>query len=225
MKKLHFFLLIIIGCSHFFCEEKRIETSNIREKASAFINEIDSAQKKSLHHWYYIYRGANGFWQNDSIEDNIYTIRFAQKGETKTLNTYHPERFITDFFINVHYDTSMHNLTLIKTNNRVQFYKNGDKLIKVVYSDSMKKRDPFAFFSALDKLKNKYELIEITHHRNMGQFIEFYFSTSDVLTYIPDSSRINPEFKHIKIRDWNKGEWINQSWNLRKLEEPIEVGG
>ena len=79
--------------------------------------------------------------------------------------------------------------------------------------------------SSLNDLKTKYQLVKITHYGNLGQFIEFYFTTEDVLTYLPDSIEINPQFKSIWTKRWDNGQWINKNWNLRKLEEPIEVGG
>lgn len=112
----------------------------------------------------------------------------------------------------------------MKADNEVQIYKNWDKLIKVVHSDSLSKKDPFEFISNLDELKNRYELVDINHHSHLGQFVEFYFTTIDVLSYVQDSSKISPRFKSIWRKKWDKGQWIDKNWNLRKLDKPIQIG-
>jgi len=218
-------LILTIGLFIFSCVERKTKTVNIDEKAKELINEIGSSDLRTLQHLHFVYRGPNGFWQNDSIEQSRYTLQFSHEHNTLKLIIHGPERFINDFSINLDYDTSIVNLNLVKADNEVQIYKNWDKLIKVVHSDSLAKKDPFEFISNLNDLKNKYEIVNITHHSHLGQFVEFYFTTADVLTYVPDSSSVNPQFKTIWIRKWDKGRWINKNWNLRKLEKPIEVSG
>jgi hypothetical protein len=216
--------ILTIGLFIFSCGERKTETVNIEEKAKELINEIDSAELRTLQHLHFVYRGPNGFWQNDSIEDSVYNLQFSRDDNTLQLIIHGPKRFINEFSMNLEYDTSIFNLKLMKAANEVQIYKNWDKLIKVVHSDSLSKKDPFEFISNLNDLKNKYELVNITHHSHLGQFIEFYFTTADVLTYVPDFN-IDPQFKSIWMKKWDKGQWINKNWNLRKLEKPIEVGG
>ncbi|WP_186755960.1 hypothetical protein [Echinicola salinicaeni] len=218
-------VILTVGLFIFSCEERKTETVNINEKAKELIDEIDSVDLGTLQHLHFVYRGPSGFWQNDSIEESRYNLQFSRGDITLELIIHGPERFINDFSINLEYDTSLFNLKLVKSDNEVQIYKNWDKLIKVVHSDSLSKKDPFEFISNLNDLKNKYELVKITHHSHLGQFVEFYFTTADVLTYVPDSSNINPQFKSIWTKKWDKGQWINRNWNLRKLEKPIEVGG
>jgi hypothetical protein len=218
-------IILTIGLFILSCGERKPEAVNIDEKAKELIDEIDSVDLRTLQHLHFVYRGPNGFWQNDSIEESRYNLQFSRRDNTLELIIHGPERFINDFSIKLEYDTSIFNLKLVKADNEVQIYKNWDKLIKVVRSDSLSKKDPFEFISNLNDLKNKYELINITHHSHLGQFVEFYFTTTDVLTYLPDSTDIHPQFKSIWTKEWDKGQWINRNWNLRKLAKPIEVGG
>jgi len=197
---------------------------SIDEKAKELINEIDSVDLRTLQHLHFVHRGQNGYWQNDSIKRSRYSLHFSQGDNTLELVIHGPKRFINDFSINLEYDTSIKNLRLVKADNEVQIYKNWDELVKVVRLDSLSKKDPFEFVSDLNDLKNKYELVNITHPGHLGQFVEFYFTTTDVLTYVPDSSNINPQFKSIWTKEWDKGQWIDKNWNLRKLDSPIQIG-
>lgn len=218
-------ILLTIVLIFYSCENRETGTVNIDKRVRDFINEIDSTKLKTLHHLYFVYRGPNGFWQNDSVESSRYNLQFSRDDNRLQLTIHGPERFINDFSVDLKYDASIFNLKLVKAEDKVQIYKNWDKLIKVVHSDSLWKKDPFQFISDLSDLKDKYRLIRISHYKNLGQFIEFYFTTSDVLTYLPDSSHINPQFQSIWNKKWSKGQWINRNWNLRKIEIPIEVGG
>jgi hypothetical protein len=220
-------LILTIGLIICSCKGRQVETTNIEERTKEFINEINSEELKTLKHLHFIYRGPREFWQNDSIISSFYSFRFFHDNDTSELAVIggSSERFIEDFAINLKRDTSISNLKLIKTGNKIYIYKNRNELIKVVDSDSLSKKDPFKLISDVNDLKKKYQLIKITHFTNLGEFIEFYFTTKDVLTYLPDSSNINPQFKDIWTKEWDKGQWINKNWNLRKLEKPIEVGG
>ena len=207
-------IILTIGLLIWSCGERPTETINIEERAKELISEIDNEELKTLKHLHFIYRGESGFWQNDSIISSFYSLRFTRENNTQELVVIggSSTRFIDDYGINLERDTSISNLKLVKTDNKVQIYKNRDELIKVVHTDSLSKKDPFKLISDLNDLKNKYGLIKITHN-NLGQFIAFYLTAEDVLTYLPDSS------------NWTKmgsnGRWINKNWNLKKLEEPI----
>jgi hypothetical protein len=220
-------LILTIGLIICSCTGRQIETTNIEERTKEFIKEISLEELKTLKHLHFIYRGPRGFWQNDSIISSFYSFRFSHDKDTSELTVIggSSQRFIEDFAINIERDTSISNFKLIKTDNKVYIYKNRNELIKVVDSDSLSKKDPFKLISDLNDLKNRYQLLNITHNAKLGQFIEFYFTTQDVLTYFPDSSDINPQFKDTGTKKWDKGQWINRNWNLRKLEKPIEVGG
>lgn len=217
--------ILVFGLFTFCRSEREIDTVNIDERAKEFIGEIDSLILKDLQHLYFIYRGPNGFWQNGSVQELRYNVRFSQFEDRLELFINGPERFIKDFSIKLEPDTSIFNLKLVKTDNKVQIFKNWDVLVKSVHPDSLSKKDPFEYFSSLNELKDKYDLVKISHASHLGEFVEFYFTTEDVLTFMPDTSRIDSRFKSIWIKKWDEGKWITQNWNLRKLKKPIEVGG
>ncbi len=222
-----YLVLLTIGLLVSSCGERQTKTVNIEQRAKEFISEIDADELKTLKYLHFIYRGPNGFWQNDSIVSSFYSLRFSHGNGTSELDVSggSSTRFINDFNINLKNDTSISHLRLVKTDNKVRIYKNWGELIEVIDLDSLSKKDPFKRISNLNDLKNKYELVHITHYSHLGQFIEFYFTTSDVLTYLPDSSDIDPQFKSIWTARWDKGQWINKNWNLRKLEKEKELGG
>jgi len=226
MTRVRQLIILTIGLLFYSCEGRKVETIDIDQRANEFISEIKSEELKALKHLHFIYRGPRSFWQNDSIISSFYSFRFSYENDTSELVVIggSSERFIEDFAINLKRDKSISNLKLVKTDNKVHIYKNRDELIKVVDSDSLSKKNPFKLISDLNDLKNKYELINIRHYSHLGQFVEFYFTTTDVLTYLPDSLDINPQFKSIWTEKWDKGQWINKNWNLRKLEKPIDVG-
>jgi len=218
--------ILTIGLLFYSCEGQKADTIDINQRANEFITEIDSEKLETLQHLHFIYRGQNGFWQNDSIDSAWYNLRISHAGDTIHLRVDRPEQFIKDFGINLTYDTSISKLGLIKVGNKVWLRKNWDnKPFKVLSTDSLSKKDPFKIMVDLNALKNKYELISIAHYNPLGQFVEFYFTTTDVLTYIPDSSKINSQFKSHWTKKWDKGQWISKNWNLRKLEKPMDAGG
>ena len=206
------------------CENRR-RVVNVDDSVNEFIQTIDSNRLKALEHWYFVYRGPNGFWQNDSIDEERYNVMYSSGDKKETITVHEPQRFIKDFDIDLQYDTSIFNLKLIKVYDKVSVYTNWDRLIKTVEYSTLTEKDPFKYMSELSDLKDKYGFVKISHPRKAGTFIEFYFSTSDLLTFIPDTADINPQFKPRWTKDWAKGRWINDHWNLRKLEKPIEVGG
>ncbi|WP_040481381.1 hypothetical protein [Mariniradius saccharolyticus] len=225
MKFFQILSILAFGLLTFCHSEREIDTVNIDERAKEFIGEIDSLILKDLQHLYFIYRGPNGFLQNDSVQELRYNVRFSQFEDRLELFINRPERFIKDFSIKLEPDTSIFNLKLVKTDNKVQIFKNWDVLVKSVHPDSLSKKDPFEYFSSLNELKDKYDLVKISHASHLGEFVEFYFTTEDVLTFMRDTSRIDSRFKSIWIKKWDEGKWITQNWNLRKLKKPIEVGG
>jgi hypothetical protein len=143
----------------------------------------------------------------------------------ETIIVHGPQRFITDFDVELQYDTSIFNLKLVRVKDQVTVYTNWDRFVKTVRYSDLTNKDPFKYMSELSELKDKYGLVQISHPRKAGTFIQFYFTTSDLLTFIPDTADLNQEFKLRWTKNWAKGQWINPHWNLRKLEKPIEVGG
>lgn len=224
MDKIRFLIIIAFGLILSFCESKR-QVVNVDEKINEFIRDIDSIQLRALDNWYFTYRGPNGFWQNDSVNETRYNVRFSQEDGETILTVFGPQRFIQDFRIDLLYDTSIFNIRLVKVAGKVSIYKNWDQLIKKVEYSSLTNKDPFKFMSDLNELKDKYGFGHITHARKVGTFTEFYFSSSDLLTFIPDTADIRPQFKALWKKDWAKGKWINNHWNLRKLEKPKDFGG
>lgn len=224
MDKVRFIAIATFGLIFTFCEDKRRVVS-VDDKVNEFIRTIDSSRLKTLEHWHFIYRGPNGFWQNDSIDEARYNVQFYQEENEAGLTVHGPQRFIQDFQIDIPYDTSTFNLKLIKVADKVAVYKNWDQLIKTIDYSKLTKKDPFKLMADLSELKDEYGFVRISHLRKVRTFIEFYFSTSDLLTFIPDTADIKGQFKASWTKDWAKGKWINGQWNLRKLEHPIDVGG
>lgn len=224
MDRLRFLTMIAFGLIFLSCKERR-KVINVEDNINEFIQTIDSNQLKALEHWFFVYRGPNGFWQNDSIDNERYNVIYSRGDRGETILVHGPQRFIKDFAIKLQYDTSIFNLKLVKVEDKVTVYTNWDRFVKTMGYSELTNKDPFKYMSELSDLKDKYGLVQISHPRKAGTFIQFYFSTSDLLTFIPDTADINPEFKLRWTKDWSKGKWIDAHWNLRKLEKPIEVGG
>src|SRR5690349_18654523 len=113
MDKVRFLIIMTFGLIFSFCESKR-QVVSVDEKINVFIRDIDSTQLRSLDNWYFIYRGPNGFWQNDSIDETRYNVQFSQKDDETSLTVHGPQRFIQDFQIDLQYDTSIFNIKLVK---------------------------------------------------------------------------------------------------------------
>ena len=86
------------------------------------------------------------------------------------------------------------------------------------------KRNPFIKIDSLSKLKDELKVYSIEHLERLGDFIQFYITYEDVLTYIPDYSKLNPSYNKVWIKEFSKGKKINENWNLRKLDKPKDNG-
>ncbi len=85
-------------------------------------------------------------------------------------------------------------------------------------------KNPFAKLDSLSMLKDKLKVYSIIYNRRIGDFIQFYVTNEDVLTYIPDYDKLNPKYKDIWIEIFSNGKNIKSNWNLRKLDEPKDNG-
>src|SRR5690606_4903698 len=84
--------------------------------------------------------------------------------------------------------------------------------------------DPFQRIGELSKLKDNLQIISTFYRPDIGNFIQFYLTNQHILTYFPDTLKINPKFKDVWINYFSKGKNLTKNWNLRKLEEPRDNG-
>lgn len=88
-------IVLTIGLFIVSCGER------IDDKAKELIDEIDSADLRTLHHLHFMDRGSNGYWQNDSIQRSRYALQLSREDNTLELVILEPKRFINDFSINL----------------------------------------------------------------------------------------------------------------------------
>jgi|GEM_PF-1495109 len=220
-------ILISISCSM----TNRISDEEIEKRALIIADSFDSTNIDRFKTWDYVARGIAGFWLRNSGDSSLYSCVYFDFGDSTILSVTNQEDFLKDFEINLPYDTAYW---------RISFNKQPDNLIRIIgvnnhgrdiiikdklSPDSIfNSIDPFETFSELTDLKDSLKIIGIKNYVRLGGFIQFYLSAYHVLTYIPDIDSLNPKYKQIWIKEFDKGRMINKHWNLRKLEKPIDNG-
>lgn len=67
----------------------------------------------------------------------------------------------------------------------------------------------------MSNLKNELNVSKIYHNQHLGEFIQFYITYDDILTYMPDELNLNPTYKNAWLEKFNSGKMIKKNWNLR----------
>ena len=84
--------------------------------------------------------------------------------------------------------------------------------------------NPFTDLQKLSSLKDDIGVYSIYSKDQIGEFIQFYITYEDVLTYIPNELNLNPTYEKVWLEHFEKGKMIKKNWNLRKLANPKQGG-
>jgi hypothetical protein len=197
------------------------------ETALKIANKINDSSLTLLKKFCFGKRGDLEFWQRVSADSSLYSFSYKLLGDTTELTVYSPYNFKKDFTTNFQFDTARF--------YEFRFLKLKDSIVKIVsvsnqaqevssdtlvYSKSLfPNSDPFETLSALNGIKDKYSLVSTSYRSNIGDFIVFWLSPQFKLTYLPDTSSMNPKFKKYWLEDFNKGILIKEHWSLLKVYE------
>jgi hypothetical protein len=225
-------LLLIVLTTFFACSERKLTDDEIQSKALKLTSQIDKSSIETFKNWNLQTRGNAEIWSKISFEDNDYSCTYLKYNDTTRIIIGSFENFQKDFPYSIDIDSTRY--------FRAIFFKFNQTKIKVLVTDKngkdtilnketelkkvFKKSDPFIYFNNLSKLKDSLGIIRSLYRPDIGDFIQFYLSPENVLTYMPEKLNLNPKYKDVWLKEFAKGKIIKRNWNLRKLERPIDNG-
>lgn len=195
---------------------------SIEQRSIYLANDIDTSSLNLLKNFSYGARDDDNFWLRVSGDTNLYVCNFKRKADTAKLSIWRPHKFIQDFSTTFQFDTSNY--------SQFTFSKVQDEIVKVELDSSrggtliqgisvkteqfFTDQNPFATFSELTSIANRYGLVGSSYSSGMGDFFIFWLSPQFKLLYIPDTLQMNLEFKKYWLDEFKKGKKIKQNWSL-----------
>jgi hypothetical protein len=208
------------------CSDSKFSDKNIKRQAEKITNLLDSSSMQIFHRWNYGVRGDYEIWTKLSSDNSKYTCFYQTKKDTSYLRIYQPYNFKQDFPCSFSFDTSkfwqfnfdlyqdkIFRITLVDNHGQDHIT---DTLIPVqkFFTDN----NPFDTLKSLSKLKDKLGVYGIVYRKDIGAFVEFWLSSQDKLTYLPDNLNLDPKFQKYWLDDFNQGRTIKKNWNLHKYK-------
>lgn len=232
MRKYFKILLLIILTTFFGCSERKLTEDEIESKALKITSQVDKSYIEAFKNWNLQTRGNAEIWSKISFDNYNYSCIYSKYNETSRIIIGSFKNFQKDFPYSIDIDSTKY--------LRAIFFKFNQAKIKVLVTDKngkdtilnqgtelkkvFKKSDPFRYFNNLSKIKDSLGIIRSLYRPDIGDFIQFYLSPENVLTYMPEKLNLNPKYKDVWLKEFAKGRTIKKNWNLRKLEKPIDNG-
>jgi len=209
----------------------KISAEEIEKRALKITKDFNSSNIELFMKWGYIPRGQTGLWTRNLGDSILYHCIYFPNVDSTELIVFGHDNFIKDYELNIKIDTSMHQISLILINNRLNKIKATNKHGKEVIIDSairqesiIKNKNPFVTFKKLEEIRKSHQIFGIKYYKRFGGLIEFIMSSEYILTYIPDITKIEPKYRQKWIEILSSGKEIRLHWNLRKLDKPIDLG-
>ena len=214
------------------CNNTKRDDKEFEEQANKNIQLLDTKALQFLQSWDYNQRGKTTFWSKLSGDSSIYNCSFFPSVDTPKITINGFDNFFKDFKSDLKVDTAFY---------QIQFTKIGDTTLSLTGTDNhgqdkllannlsifkiFPEQNPFDTLSKLTVLKDKLNVIGITHNNSLGGFIQFYFpSGQHILTYLPDTLLNSNNLNKFWKAEFLKGKTLKPGWNYRKLENPIDGG-
>lgn len=221
---LAFILTILTSCS-----DKQRSDKEVEKHAYHVIQLLDKLAIDTFRHWSYGKRGEAEIWQK--LDTPSYSGLYF-KNDTLKLSVGLIENFKRDFPYSLSIDTSkVYRIIFKKINTEdvnisawTNFGRDTILIDKIKQKDLFLERNPFIEFANLSKLKDSLQIIGTFYRPDIGNFIQLYLTSQHVLTYFPDTLEMNPKFKDIWMGYFSTRKKLNENWNLRKVEKPLDNG-
>ena len=219
------FLLLLNSCSI----NNSTYEEEIDKNAKRIAESFDSTNIGIFKIWNYIPRGPIGIWYKNPGDSSSYRCIYLDKVDSIELRVFEYKNFIKDFDIKLSYDTSVWQISLLKYKN--DLFKvtgvdsNGRNVVladRVIQDSIFGDENPMLLFKELTKIVDTFNIYGIHYNENLGGIIQFYLSAQHILTYIPDTSWIDPMNNQVWINEFANGREIKKHWNLIKLKKPID---
>jgi len=216
-------LIFLISVSA--CNNSKLSDKEIENKAMAITEKLNAENIDIFRKWNFGLRGQAEVWTKTVKDSTLYSCMYFKS--TDTLSILASSNFIysQDFPLRIELDTSKY--------WRFKFKKSLDQKIKIIGIDHngndivirsnqtesgiFENKSPFDKMDSLSKLKDELDVFGISHIGRIGDFIQFYITRQDVLTFITDYSTFAPRHKDVWIKEFSKGKEIKENWNLRRI--------
>jgi hypothetical protein len=225
-------ILFLIAAFLPSCNNAKRDDRKFEEQANKDIQLLDTATLRFIQNWDYVQRGKASFWSKISGNNAPYNCSFYPSVDTSKLSVYQVDNFLRDYKSDLKVDTIYH---------KIEFTKIADTAVRLFGTDNhgqdfllatnlslikiFPKQNPFGTLSKLTELKDKLNVIGISHYNNLGGFIEFYFPGGQhILTYLPDTLLNSNELNKFWKTEFLKGKRLKPNWNFRKLDGTIDGG-
>jgi hypothetical protein len=225
-------LILSLAGLLYSCNNTKREDKEFEEQANKNIQLLDTKTLQFLQSWDYSQRGKTTFWSKLSGDSSLFNCSFNLSVDTPKLSTYQVDVFLRYFKSELKVDTTYH---------KIQFINVGDTMLNLIGTDRygqdallssnlslykiFPEPNPFDTLERLTELKEKLNVIGITHNNSFGGFIQFYFpSGQHILTYLPDTLLNSTNLNIFWKTEFLKGKTLKPNWNFRKLEHPIDGG-
>ena len=202
----------------------------IEDRALRIVKQFKDSSLSIFFEWNYFSRGGEN-WIKKSGDSSLFSCSYLFDEDTTTLIIYHAESFILEFPCSFEFDTTNYWRFYLKRFNDsivdIEGASNGGPNFVLATNQKInalfKVSNPYDLFDSLTMLKNRLNVIGISSNNSSdkGKFIQFYLSRQHILTYFQDT--IPFESKYWK-GGFSNGKKLNNHWNFRKLDNPIDNG-
>ena len=205
MKQFILAILFLILLFSLGCNKSNSDTQKLKEKANMLVSYIDSTVIATFMEWEYVKYEKDSFdlwikfcWDKgpytQAYHDCKYSIVLRKNCDSSTISIRSLDNFKKDFPIEINLDTSIYYGLIISKNqsNKLDIYTNkrqseGHSFVKLKsnldISAVFKKRNPFDKLNALDSLKTKLGIYRTYFRPEVGNYLQFYLSEKEILTY------------------------------------------
>jgi len=209
------------------CNNSRLSDEEIENKAIVITKKLNEENIDIFRKWNFGSRGEAEIWTKTVKDSTLYGCIYLKSTHTTNITIFNSFVYSQDFPLKIELDTSKY--------QKFEFKKSPDQKIKVVGIDQnghdiviksnlsenevFINKSPFEKLDSLNILKDELGVCGISHIGRIGDFVQFYITRQDILTFISDYSTFNPMYKDIWIKTFSKGKEIKENWNLRRLDK------
>ena len=217
-------LLLAISVLVFACGGRIMSKEEAKQNALLITERLNESNIGIFRKWNFEYRGGE-IW-NKKVDDSIvYSCYYRKSNDTLSLLV--QSRFITsnEFPCLIEIDTSFY--------RSYEFKQSIDGRIAVIatskdWQDTLlmqnqkienifEHNNPISKIDSLSLAKDVLKVYRINYLERNGDFIDFYITARDVLTYIADESTLKP--RQVWLDNFAEGIEISPKWNLRQFDE------
>ena len=224
MNPLSRLLLISVSLLAFGCGGRIMSKEDAKDNALHITEKLNEDNIDVFRKWNFQYRGGE-IWTK-KIEDSI-VYRGYYRNDNDTISLIIQNRYILskEFPCRIEIDTALYRSYEFKQSldGRIEIkatdHKWNDSLIlkNQRIEDVFGINNPFYKIDSLSKLKDELKVYRIDYLKRNGDFIDFYVTGRDILTYIADESTLKP--RHYWLDNFAKGIEIKPKWNLRQFDD------